>query len=111
MANLTFNFNNLARSFMNVTLKDGTVLQVKMPKKSTFSKLQRLQDLAGDETTKISDVMDTFGGVMAEILNNNLNGKTIHEKDITDQYDIEEMKDFINEYYSSFVGGLAKDPN
>ena len=42
---------------------------------------------------------------------NNLNGKTIHEKDITDQYDIEEMKDFINEYYSSFVGGLAKDPN
>lgn len=111
MANLTFNFNNIQRSFLNVTLKDGTVLQVKMPKKSTFSKLQKLQDLEKDESTQINDVMDTFAGVMAEILNNNLNKVTVGENDIEDQYDIEEMKEFIKEYYSTFVGGLAKDPN
>ena len=40
MANLSFNFNKIKRTFFNVTLKDGTALQVKMPTKNTFGKVQ-----------------------------------------------------------------------
>ena len=45
MANLSFDFNKIKRTFFNVTLKDGTALQVKMPKKKTFGKVKALRTL------------------------------------------------------------------
>ncbi len=38
MANLSFDFNKVKRSFMTVTLKDNRKLIVKMPMKKTFEK-------------------------------------------------------------------------
>ena len=42
MANLSFNFNKIKRTFFNVTLKDGQEIQVKMPTKNTFEKVKAL---------------------------------------------------------------------
>lgn len=92
-------------------MKSGKKLQVKMPKKSTFSKVTALQAMKDDENTTVDDVMDTFGGIVAECLSNNLNGETISTAEITADYDIEEMKAFITEYYDKFVGSLQTNPN
>ena len=113
MANLSFSFNGMQRSFYNVTLPDNSVIQVKMPKKSTFSKLQALSNMKDNENSNIDDIIDTFGGVVAEILSNNLNNKKFTVEDVTDKYgfDIEEMEKFISEYYQKFVGSIAENPN
>ena len=99
MANLSFNFNKIKRTFFNVTLKDGTALQVKMPTKNTFGKVQALRTLQEDENADIGDVMDTMAGVMADCLSHNLNGVRVQQEQIAAEYDIEEMTAFIGEYY------------
>lgn len=111
MANLSFNFNKIKRTFFNVTLKDGTALQVKMPTKNTFGKVQALRTLQEDENADIGDVMDTMAGVMADCLSHNLNGVRVQQEQIAAEYDIEEMTEFIGEYYEKFVGGIQSNPN
>ena len=110
MANLSFDFNKIKRTFFNVTLKDGTALQVKMPKKKTFGKVQALRTLQEDENADIGDVMDTMAGVMADCLSNNLNGVKVEPEQL-ENYDIEEMTAFIEEYYEKFVGEIQNNPN
>lgn len=109
MANVSFDFNNIKRSFFNVTLKDGKKLQVKMPTKKTFGKLSALQNLNQDEV-EIDDVVDTFAALCAETLSHNLNGEEVTTAYMIENYDIEEMTEFIKQFYV-FVGGVADDPN
>lgn len=111
MANLSFDFNKIKRSFFNVTLKDGQSLQVKMPTKKTFGKVQALRDLQSNENADVEDVIDTIAGVMTDCLNNNLNGVVVDHKKIAAEYDIEEMTAFIEEYYDKFVSGIQNNPN
>lgn len=111
MANLSFNFNKIKRTYFNVTMKDGTVLQVKMPTKNTFGKVKALNDLQHDENADIGDVMDTMAGVIADCLSNNLNGVKIDADHILEKYDIEEMTAFIEAFYDKFVGGIQNNPN
>ena len=110
MANLSFDFNKIKRTFFNVTLKDVTSLQVKMPKKKTFGKVKALRTLQEDENADIDDVMDTMAGVMADCLSNNLNGVKVEPEQL-ENYDIEEMTAFIEEYYEKFVGEIQNNPN
>ncbi len=109
MANVSFDFNKIKRSFFNVTLKDGRRLQVKMPMKKTFDKLSALQNLDENEV-EIEDVVDTFGALCAETLSHNLNKETVTTEYMVDNYDIEEMTEFIKQFYI-FVGGVTNDPN
>ena len=111
MANLSFNFNKIKRSFFNVTLKDGKQIQVKMPTKNTFEKVRALSALQQDENADVDDVIDTMAGVMADCLNNNLNDFKINQEEIAAEYDIEEMTAFIADYYEKFVGGIQNNPN
>ena len=111
MANLSFDFNKFKRTFFNVTLKDGTTLQVKMPTKNTFGKVQALRTLQDDDGADVADVIDTMAGVMADCLNNNLNGVKVDQEMIAEEYDIEEMTAFIGEYYEKFVGTIQNNPN
>ena len=111
MANLSFDFNKIKRSFFNVTMKDGQTLQVKMPTKRTFGKVQALRTLQDDDGADVADVIDTMAGVMADCLNNNLNGVKVDQEMIAEEYDIEEMTAFIGEYYEKFVGTIQNNPN
>ena len=98
MANVSFDFNKINRSFFNVTLKDGRKLQVKMPMKKTFEKLQALQNLNEDEVG-IEDLLDTFGALCAETLTHNLNNEVVTREYMVENYDIEEMTEFIKTFY------------
>lgn len=109
MANMTFDFNKVKRSFMATKLKDGRKLIVKMPMKKTFEKMTALQDVDTDSMS-IDDAMDTLGGLCAEILSHNMNGERVKPKEITDDYDTEEMEALIDAYME-FVGGVKNNPN
>lgn len=109
MANLNFNFNKVKRSFMTVTLKDNRKLIVKMPMKKTFEKLSALQEMDTDSMTA-EDAMDTLGGLCAEILSHNMTGEQVTTKEITDDYDTEEMEALIDAYMK-FAGGVKNNPN
>ena len=107
MANLSFDFNKVKRSFMTVTLKDNRKLIVKMPMKKTFEKLSALQEM---DTMTAEDAMDTLGGLCAEILSHNMTGEQVTTKEITDDYDTEEMEALIDAYME-FAGGVKNNPN
>lgn len=109
MANLNFDFNKVKRSFMTVTLKDNRKLIVKMPMKKTFEKLSALQEMDTDSMTA-EDAMDTLGGLCAEILSHNMTGEQVTTKEITDDYDTEEMEALIDAYME-FAGGVKNNPN
>lgn len=109
MANLNFDFNKVKRSFMTVTLKDNRKLIVKMPMKKTFEKLSALQEMDTDSMTA-EDAMDTLGGLCAEILSHNMTGEQVTAKEITDDYDTEEMEALIDAYME-FAGGVKNNPN
>ena len=53
---------------------------------------------------------DTLGAIVAEALSNNLQGEKITTEYITDQYDVEEMSEFVDNYMA-FVNGAKKNPN
>lgn len=109
MENLSFDFNKVKRSFMTVTLKDNRKLIVKMPMKKTFEKLSALQEMDTDSMTA-EDAMDTLGGLCAEILSHNMTGEQVTTKEITDDYDTEEMEALIDAYME-FAGGVKNNPN
>lgn len=109
MANVSFDFNKIKRSFFTVTLKDGRKLQVKMPKKKTFEKLSALQNM-NEREVEVDDMMDTFGALCAESLSHNLNGEEVTAAYMVENYDIEEMTEFVKQFYV-FVGGITDDPN
>lgn len=109
MANLSFSFNKMKRSFMTVEMKDRRTLVVRMPKKSTFEKLAAIQDMDTDDMN-VEDVIDTLGSVIAEFLSNNMAGERITAEEITENYDLEEMNEAITQYMV-FTGSLKKDPN
>lgn len=110
MANLSFDFNKVKRSFMTVTLKDNRKLIVKMPMKKTFEKLSALQEMDTDSMTA-EDAMDTRGGPLRR---NSFpqydRGAGDRSKEITDDYDTEEMEALIDAYME-FAGGVKNNPN
>ena len=106
---MSFDFIKVKRSFMTVTLKDNRKLIVKMPMKKTFEKLSALQEMDTDSMTA-EDAMDTLGGLCAEILSHSMTGEQVTAKEITDDYETEEMEALIDAYME-FAGGVKNNPN
>ena len=110
MENKSFNFGKMKRSFYTTTLKDGKVVIVNMPKKSTFEKMQEISDLDEEEVDG-KEVYKTMLSLMAEILSNNKNGERITAEYLeSEEYDIEEIVAYINDY-GDFVNSIKNNPN
>ncbi|MDL2250773.1 hypothetical protein LJC51_08980 [Lachnospiraceae bacterium OttesenSCG-928-J05] len=115
MASRNFDFNKIQRSFMTIKLKEGTLtsgdatLVVKMPMKKTFEKMTAIQN-QGTEDMSTDDAMDMIGGIVADILSNNMQKKKITTEDITDNYDIEEMMILLDKFME-FTESIQSDPN
>ena len=100
----------MKRSFYTTTLKDGKVVIVNMPKKSTFEKMQEISELDEEEVDG-KEVYKTMLSLMAEILSNNKNGARITAEYLeSEEYDIEEIVAYINDY-GDFVNSIKNNPN
>ena len=81
-----------------------------MPKKSTFEKMQDISDLDEEEVDG-KEVYKTMLSLMAEILSNNKNGERITAEYLeSEEYDIEEIVAYINDY-GDFVNSIKNNPN
>lgn len=81
-----------------------------MPKKSTFEKMQEISELDEEEVDG-KEVYKTMLSLMAEILSNNKNGERITAEYLeSEEYDIEEIVAYINDY-GDFVNSIKNNPN
>lgn len=109
MATVSFDFNKIDRSIFKVTMKDGKKLLVKMPMKKTFEKIAKIEEANAEEMTA-EDALDILGEFCSEILSNNLQKTKVSTKYITDNYNLEEMRELIASYMK-FTKGVKEDPN
>lgn len=89
-------------------MKEGKKLLVKMPMKKTFEKISTMQDI--DEDTDAALGIEAMAELVAEILSNNMQGQIVDKDYVNENYDLEEMQLFIQEYFN-FVKEAAGDPN
>lgn len=128
MAVTAFNCNKIRHTYWPFTFKDrkdeagnvvpGKKIMVRMPTKGTFEKMQEIQDIREMEESEVraDAVIDSMHGLIAEILNNNLENpnpkkpkKPVREKDL-ENYDLEECSAILSAYMS-FLDELRADPN
>lgn len=110
MANKSFSFGKLQRSFYTTELKDGKTLVVNMPEKRVFERMQTIQDFEEDEI-KSGAAYEAMLELVAEILSNNKNRERITAEYLENEdYNIEELVEFIQDY-AGFVNQLKKNPN
>ena len=78
--------------------------------KSTFEKMQEISELDEEEVDG-KEVYKTMLSLMAEILSNNKNGERITAEYLeSEEYDIEEIVAYINDY-GDFVNSIKNNPN
>lgn len=109
MADMHFDFNKVKRSFFRTTLKDGRKLIVKMPMKKTFERLAGMSEQDTDSMTA-GDAIDTMAGLCAGILSNNMTKEKVTADYIAEDYDLEEMEQFLK-HFMSFCNQAKNDPN
>ena len=103
-----FDFNKIKRKFMPVTLKDEQKVTLKTVKKKTYEKLIMIQQM--DESTQGMETLDAFDRLVAEILSNNVEGKTFDADYVDEQFELDEKMAFI-EVYMEYLNGTKNDPN
>lgn len=85
---MEFNFKNIKKEFLRVTLPDGSKITFGPPKWGVFKKLQKL-DIKTDG--------DAFR-VLAELLNTNMEGKKFTEASASETFDLADMYEFMTIY-------------
>lgn len=105
MASKSFDFGKMKRSFLTTKLKNGKTLIINMPMKRTFEKMNDMQELE-DDSLAYGAIVD----LVAEILSNNKNKIPVSKEEIENDYDLEEMVEFIKTY-GEFASSLSNDPN
>ncbi len=102
-------YSKQKKSYLNVKMADGTLLLIGTPKKALFTRLSVVEETLKD-TDEVGDVYDEILALCAEILSNNKDKKTFTADDVDNLMDIEDMALLIREY-STFAGGIIKNPN
>lgn len=85
---MEFNFKNIKKEFLRVTLPNGDKLTFGPPKWGIFKKFQKL-DIKSDA--------DAFR-VLAEIVSTNMEGKKITEAEAAEMFDLADMYEFMTAY-------------
>jgi hypothetical protein len=122
------NFQKAKRNFMTLTFEDekpdGTphtkTICVGMPKKRIFDRLMDLSDMVHNDddepqsqrekSQKNRQQIDALYSVTADILSNNLAREKITAEWVGEMMDVQDLKDFLQEY-AKFAKQEAANPN
>ena len=102
------NFNNTKKTFLNVTLTDGTVLLVGTPTKRIFDALIDIKDNLGNASN--DDTLSTIYDICALIMSRNKAGKEITKEYLEETFDVEDIIIFFKSYVA-FVEELNSVKN
>ena len=100
-------YTKFKKKFDTITLPDGTVLHLLMPKKKT---IERMMSLGKVEDGTEESQLDEAYSVAAEILSNNMQKKHFSANEAEDMLDAEELGALFEEY-AKFVSEIKNDPN
>ena len=106
MANRSFDFGKIKKSFFTTRLRDGRVLAVNMPKKRVLEMIIGTGESEENETEFDKQVFE----LMAEVLSNNKNGKRITAEEVKNNFDLEDIVEYLKGYVD-FVSTLNVNPN
>lgn len=104
----TLNFKTLKKSYLTVTLIDGTVLMIGTPTKKVYDDLRTMDDLINNSNDV--EAMDELYKVTAAVMSRNKTGKEITNEYIAELMDFEDIIIFYNAYLE-FVGELSNQKN
>lgn len=111
----TFNFNNIEKQYLTVTLadKNKTTLMVKTPTKALFKRLQYMKDnIRNIQRQGEADVIDEMYEICAEIMSCNKGGIQITKEQLENipDFDYQDIVAFLGAYMS-FIGEISKLKN
>ena len=106
MAN-TFDFGKIKKKYFNITLTDGTKLQVRTPVKRVYEKMRKIDTSPESDQAEQADALFEL---CAEILSNNVEGKILTTDYVAENFDYEDVSLFIVAYYE-YVQEAITSPN
>ena len=104
----SLNFNNVKKSYLNVTLADGTVLLIGTPTKRIFEELITIKDKLSDITS--IDNLGVLFDICAVVMSHNKTGKEITRDYLEEIYDFEDIILFFKSYLD-FVNEIKNEKN
>lgn len=102
------NFNTTKKSYLNVTLSDGSVLLIGTPTKRIFDELIAIQKSLDNITE--SESLEAIYNVCAIVMSRNKTGKVITKEYLEEIFDVEDIILFFTSYVE-FVSGLKNSKN
>lgn len=104
----TLNFKTIKKSYLTITLIDGTNLMIGTPTKKVYDDLRAMDDLINNSDDV--EAMDELYKVTAAVISRNKAGKKITSEYIAELMDFEDIIIFYNAYLE-FVGELSNQKN
>lgn len=102
------NFNTIKKSYLTVTLIDGTILMIGTPTKKVYDDLKTMDELMNNSDDVES--MNELYRVTAAVMSRNKVNKKITSEYLAELMDFEDIIIFYNAYLE-FVGELANQKN
>ena len=106
MAN-SFDFKKIKKKYFNVGLPDGTKLQLRTPSKRIYEDLKKIST---DADSNLMEQAGEVSDICAKIMSNNLENKTITEKYVSDNFDIQDLALFLESYFD-YTQEVINNPN
>ena len=103
-------FTKSAKRYLAVNLIDNQSISVRMPTKRVFDALLGLKDHLTSLTADDGGQLDQIYKLIAIVLSNNLEHKTIDSDYLAELFDIEDVQTFF-QAYMAFINGVVSDPN
>ena len=103
-------FTKSAKRYLAMNLIDNQSISVRMPTKRVFDALLGLKDYLTGLTADDGGQLDQIYILIAIVLSNNLEHKTITSDYLTELFDIEDVQTFF-QAYMAFINGVVSDPN
>lgn len=104
----SLNFKTIKKSYLTVTLFDGTVLAIGTPTKKVYDDLKTMDELINNSDDV--DAMDELYRVSAAIMSRNKSKKKITSEYLEELMDFEDIIIFYNAYLE-FVSELSNQKN
>lgn len=102
------NYQKLKKSYLAVTLIDGTEISIGTPTKKVYDDLKSMSDLIDDNDNV--EAMDELYRVTASVMSRNKDGVKIDKERLEEIMDIEDIIILYNAYME-FIGELSNQKN
>lgn len=102
------NYQKLKKSYLAVTLIDGTEILIGTPTKKVYDDLKSMSDLIDDNDNV--EAMDELYRVTASVMSRNKEGVKIDKEHLEEIMDIEDIIILYNAYME-FIGELSNQKN